>query len=122
MNTEQRLVEMANDGMVSYERIALACLAYMSDDQVDEMARCEELIIEDDTEDTLEFEVSVVLNNGGERFLETFDDEAGDGEFEADAYAGAYSESHQLVVIVERVAMNGDGFITDRTEVTRFEP
>ena len=54
-DTEQRLVEMANDGMLSFEKIALACLAFMSADDITEMARAEELI--DFTEDEATFEV-----------------------------------------------------------------
>ena len=51
INVECKLNEMANDGLLSYERIALACLAFMSEDEIREMAILEELIDSDDLDE-----------------------------------------------------------------------
>ena len=109
-DTEHRLVEMANDGMLSFEKIALACLAFMSSDDITEMARLEELI--DFAEEDATFEV-YEIKNGQVNFLASY---AGDAELEATKYAEECSDTHITTVIVEKVTDNGGV----RVEIDRF--
>jgi hypothetical protein len=43
-----KLLEMVDDGLISYEAIAKAALVYMPESEVKDMAICEQLIAEDD--------------------------------------------------------------------------
>lgn len=51
-----KLYELAEEGLVSWETIAKACLSYMSEHDVKDMAITEELVIEE--EEDSEYEVS----------------------------------------------------------------
>lgn len=44
------LIELAEQGLISWESIATACLQYMSEADVADMAYCEGFIEEDDTD------------------------------------------------------------------------
>ena len=46
----EKLIDLAEDGVLSWEAIARAALDYMSEDEVADMAQCNELI-EDEEED-----------------------------------------------------------------------
>ena len=47
--TEGKLTRMCEDGEMTWQRLALACMAYMPEDDIADMARCEELLpLEDD--------------------------------------------------------------------------
>ena len=46
-----KLLEMIEDGLLSYESVATACLSYMSEDDVADMAHCNEFIEEEETEE-----------------------------------------------------------------------
>jgi len=45
-----KLLEMIDDGLLSYESVATACLSYMSEDDVADMAHCNEFIEEEEEE------------------------------------------------------------------------
>ena len=45
-----KVIEMAEEGVISWETIARAALQYMSEDEVADMAQCNEFI-EDEEED-----------------------------------------------------------------------
>ena len=45
-----KLIDMADDGAISWESVAMACLNYMSEADVADMARCEFDMIDDDDE------------------------------------------------------------------------
>ena len=111
MNVEIKLNEMANDGLLSYERIALACLAFMSEDDIREMARVEELI--DFNEDD-EAKIEVIVCTNDIRTLVAAYDEMDDDD--AFVFAEEYCEEHNLDVVVERVTDNGG----EREELERF--
>ena len=51
----EKLIDLAEDGVLSWEAIARAALDYMSEDEVADMARCNELI-EDEEEDEEEYD------------------------------------------------------------------
>jgi len=46
-----KVVELAEEGILNWETIAKCCLSYMSEDDVRDMAECEGLIDEEDFED-----------------------------------------------------------------------
>jgi len=46
-----QLLEDVDNGLLTYEQIAKACLSYMSEDDVKEMAEANELIYEDEDND-----------------------------------------------------------------------
>ena len=46
-----KILEMIDDGLLSYESVANACLSYMSEDDVADMAHCNEFIEEEETEE-----------------------------------------------------------------------
>ena len=48
--TTEKLLEMIENGLLQADHVVLCCLIYMSEDDVADMARCNELIImeEDD--------------------------------------------------------------------------
>jgi len=46
-----KLLEMIDDGLLSYESVATACLSYMSEDDVADMAHCNEFIEEEEQDD-----------------------------------------------------------------------
>jgi hypothetical protein len=45
------LYELAEQGVISWETLATACMKYMSEDDVADMAHCNEFIIEEDEEE-----------------------------------------------------------------------
>lgn len=45
-----KLIDMADDGVISWESVAMACLNYMSEADVADMARCEFDMADDDDE------------------------------------------------------------------------
>ena len=49
--TTNRLIELAEDGVVSWEDIARTALNWLSEDDVDEMARVNEFIPEDEEDE-----------------------------------------------------------------------
>ena len=51
----EKLIDLAEDGVLSWEAIARAALDYMSEDEVADMAQCNELI-EDEEEDEEEYD------------------------------------------------------------------
>jgi hypothetical protein len=94
---EQRLVKMANEGLLSFEKIALACLAFMSADDVAEMARAEELI--DFTEEEVTFEVRD--DDSGKVMYITDDMDLADEE------AQVIADSQQKVMTIFQITDNG---------------
>ena len=46
-----KLIELVEDGALSWEAVARAALCYMSEDDVADMARSNELIADEETED-----------------------------------------------------------------------
>lgn len=46
-----KLIDLAEDGVISWETIARAALSYMSEDEVADMAQCNGFIEEDEEED-----------------------------------------------------------------------
>lgn len=46
-----QLYDLADQGIITWELIATACLMYMSEDDVADMAHCNELIIEEEEEE-----------------------------------------------------------------------
>ena len=46
-----RLLEMADDGMLSWKDLAMAALKYMSEDEVEDMATANEFLLEDEEEE-----------------------------------------------------------------------
>lgn len=46
-----QLYDLADQGVITWELIATACLKYMSEDDVADMAHCNELIIEEEEEE-----------------------------------------------------------------------
>ena len=47
----EKLIDLAEEGILSWEAIARAALNYMSEDEVADMARCNEFIEDEDEED-----------------------------------------------------------------------
>ena len=47
----EKLIDLAEEGVLSWEAIARAALNYMSEDEVADMARCNEFIEDEDEED-----------------------------------------------------------------------
>lgn len=45
-----KLIDMADEGILSWETVAMACLNYMSEADVADMARCEFDMTDDDDE------------------------------------------------------------------------
>ena len=45
------LLEMIDDGVISAEIVAEMCLAYMSEDDVEDMMRANDLLLDEDDED-----------------------------------------------------------------------
>lgn len=52
--TTIKLLELANEGVISWETIARSCLCYLSEDEVEDMARVNELLFEEEEEDESE--------------------------------------------------------------------
>lgn len=46
-----KLWDMMEEGVVSYEHVVNCCLKYMSEDDVKDMMECNELILEEDEEE-----------------------------------------------------------------------
>lgn len=46
-----KLLEMIEDGMLDKDNVILACVKYMSEDDVEDMMRCNEMLL-DDEDDT----------------------------------------------------------------------
>lgn len=122
VSVEHKLIDMLEAGALSYNKVALACLAFMSEDDIRTMARNEELYLEEYDQEEVYFEVSIELEGGGQRFLQRFeveeDDVESDVETAADEYAEAYCDGNNVTTIVERVTDNGG----NREEVTKFDP
>lgn len=51
-----KLIELCEEGILSWESVALAALRYMSEDDVADMAHCNELIAEEEEENEEEGE------------------------------------------------------------------
>ena len=49
--TTNRLIELAEDGVISWEDIARTALNWLSEDEVDEMARVNEFIPDEEDEE-----------------------------------------------------------------------
>jgi hypothetical protein len=49
--TTNRLLELAEDGVLSYKDLAMAALKYMSEDEVEDMATANEFLPEDEEEE-----------------------------------------------------------------------
>ena len=47
----EKLLEMIEHGLLKADYVVLCCLKYMSEDDVADMAHCNELIMEEDEED-----------------------------------------------------------------------
>lgn len=61
-----KLIELAEDGIINWEAITRAALQYMSEDEVADMAQCNEFIEEDeDEEDEEDEEVEYVCTLDG---------------------------------------------------------
>ena len=52
--TTIKLLELADEGVISWETIARSCLCYLSEDEVEDMARVNELLFEEEEEDESE--------------------------------------------------------------------
>lgn len=50
------LYELAEQGVISWETLAVACMKYMSEDEVADMAHCNEFIQEEEEEEENEDE------------------------------------------------------------------
>jgi hypothetical protein len=46
-----KLIEMMDEGLISAESVAEMCLAYMSEDDVADMMRCNDILDEEDEDD-----------------------------------------------------------------------
>jgi hypothetical protein len=116
--TKATLITNCEDGELSWQRLALACMVYMTDDAIDDMARCEELILP--TYDDEYYEASIVRENGGHTFLQRFDeDEADKSPLEvAETFADLHSGDYNVEVVVEKVSDNGGW----REEVAIYTP
>ena len=49
-----KLIDMADEGVISWESVALACLRYFPESDIADMARCEFYIGIDDADDEAE--------------------------------------------------------------------
>jgi len=49
-----KLIELVEEGVLDWESIARAALCYMSEDEVADMARCNELILDEEEEDPMD--------------------------------------------------------------------
>ena len=49
--TTIKLLELADEGVISWETIARSCLCYLSEDEVEDMARVNELLLEEEEEE-----------------------------------------------------------------------
>ena len=49
--TTIKLLELADEGVISWETIARSCLCYLSEDEVEDMARVNELLFEEEEEE-----------------------------------------------------------------------
>ncbi len=54
--TTNRLLELAEDGALSYRDLAMAALKYMSEDEVEDMAQANEFLPEDEVEEEVDDE------------------------------------------------------------------
>ena len=52
--TTIKLLNLANEGVISWETLARSCLCYLSEDEVEDMTRVNELLFEEDEEDESE--------------------------------------------------------------------
>ena len=52
--TTIKLLELANEGVISWETLARSCLCYLSEDEVEDMARVNEILFEEEEEDESE--------------------------------------------------------------------
>jgi len=46
-----KLLEMVEDGILNKDSLIMACLKYMSEDDVKDMAHCNQLLLESDEEE-----------------------------------------------------------------------
>ena len=49
--TTIKLLELANEGVISWETLARSCLCYLSEDEVEDMARVNEILFEEEEEE-----------------------------------------------------------------------
>lgn len=54
--TTNKLLELAEDGVLSYKDLAMAALKYMSEDEVEDMATANEFLPEDEKEEEVDEE------------------------------------------------------------------
>ena len=69
-----KLIEFADEDVISWETIARSCLSYMSEDEVEDMAISEGLLDRDDFEDEDDDEYDYEEDED----LDTYRDENGD--------------------------------------------
>ena len=46
-----KLLEMIEDGLLDRDTVIMACIKYMSEDEVKDMMHCNEMILEEDNEE-----------------------------------------------------------------------
>jgi hypothetical protein len=95
--TEGKLTAMCEDGEMLWQTLALACMAYMSEDDITDMARVEELI--DLTEEEVTFEVRD--DDSGKVMYTTDDMDLADEE------AQVIADSQQKVMTIFQITDNG---------------
>ena len=49
--TTIKLLELAKEGVISWETLARSCLCYLSEDEVEDMARVNEILFEEEEEE-----------------------------------------------------------------------
>ena len=49
--TTIKLLNLANEGVISWETLARSCLCYLSEDEVEDMARVNEILFEEEEEE-----------------------------------------------------------------------
>jgi len=59
-----KLIEMMDEGLVSAQFVVEACLAYMSEDEVADMMRCNDILDEEDEDVEDDFPLSLEYDEG----------------------------------------------------------
>lgn len=71
-NTTNKILELIEEGILDPETVALACMKYMSEDDVTDMARLNDFIDDEDDEDDEEDEYVQLEIDGINEFDQDF--------------------------------------------------
>lgn len=70
-----KLLEMLDEGLLDKDAVIMACVKYMSEDEVRDMMEANEFLIEEDEDDEEDFDRANIYMGGNPRNGEDEDDE-----------------------------------------------